>query len=344
MARTVIFAEQTLTNFAYQSAFGCYAVTAPTLLFTLTEGQEYVAVFDGAEYTLTAASFTGGDGTTCVYIGNTLVQGGENNGIPFALVCDMTNGYTHVMSLDTASSHTAALYQEDTDSEGPTSQQVRLYNHTGTPQDYTVDKGIRLFSPDGTPRDFISSNPVETTVQPDFSAGDMEVLPGDGELFSKVTVQQPETLIAENIASGVNIAGIVGEFAGGAELKFASGEFTGNGSYVNVSHGLGVTPDIIFVRKVKKTASTSKQYIDACLAMSSNLRDKLALTWLSWYLISQVYNANTTYSKMGIGSSSGLNIGVTLVNDTTFRVGDTYNVYLTESGVNHYWFAIGGLI
>ena len=61
----------------------------------------------------------------------------------------------------------------------------------------------------------------EKTIAPDFSGGDMEVTPGEGAMFSKVTVQQPETLIPENIAEGVDIAGIIGTLAaGGIDLPF----------------------------------------------------------------------------------------------------------------------------
>ena len=56
---------------------------------------------------------------------------------------------------------------------------------------------------------------VETTIDPDFSAGDMEVVPEDGKVFSKAIIQKPETLVPENIAEGVNVAGIVGALSAG---------------------------------------------------------------------------------------------------------------------------------
>lgn len=56
---------------------------------------------------------------------------------------------------------------------------------------------------------------VETSVALDFSGGDMEVTPNEGEAFSKVTIPQPETLVAENIAEGVTVAGIEGTHSGG---------------------------------------------------------------------------------------------------------------------------------
>lgn len=51
---------------------------------------------------------------------------------------------------------------------------------------------------------------VETTVNLDFSSGDMEVTPAEGKVFEKVSIPAPTNLIPENIAEGVDIAGIVG--------------------------------------------------------------------------------------------------------------------------------------
>ena len=61
-----------------------------------------------------------------------------------------------------------------------------------------------------------TSKPEETKeVLLDFSSGDMEVVPTTGKVFSKITIPQPENLLPENIAEGVNVAGIVGVLAAG---------------------------------------------------------------------------------------------------------------------------------
>lgn len=63
---------------------------------------------------------------------------------------------------------------------------------------------------------------VETeavTKTADFSNGNMLIQPTKGKYLESVTVKKPETLIPENIAEGVDIAGILGTFLGngGAE-------------------------------------------------------------------------------------------------------------------------------
>lgn len=58
-------------------------------------------------------------------------------------------------------------------------------------------------------------DPVETEVELDFSGGDMEVVPLEGKVFSKVSIPVPEGLVPENIVKGVMVAGIEGTSEGG---------------------------------------------------------------------------------------------------------------------------------
>lgn len=61
---------------------------------------------------------------------------------------------------------------------------------------------------------------TEKNVELDFSAGDAVVMAESRKPFSKVTINKPETLVAENIAKNVNIAGIIGtlESGGGDDI------------------------------------------------------------------------------------------------------------------------------
>lgn len=58
-------------------------------------------------------------------------------------------------------------------------------------------------------------NSEEKTVDLDFSNGDIEVTPKEDYLLDKVTINKPETLLPENIAKDVEIAGVVGTMTGG---------------------------------------------------------------------------------------------------------------------------------
>ena len=61
----------------------------------------------------------------------------------------------------------------------------------------------------------VQAETEDVTVVPDFSGGDILVEPSEDKLISSVTITKPETLTAENIAAGVDIAGIVGTHQGG---------------------------------------------------------------------------------------------------------------------------------
>lgn len=67
-------------------------------------------------------------------------------------------------------------------------------------------------------------NPEEKAVDPDFSVGDISVTPTFGKLLSKVQIKKPETLVPENIAKDVTIAGVTGVHEGGG-----SGDGSGDG-------------------------------------------------------------------------------------------------------------------
>ena len=90
-----------------------------------------------------------------------------------------------------------------------------------------------------------TSKPEEkANVALDFSGGDMTVAPGTGKVFSEVSIPKPENLISENIAEGIDIAGVIGALPPGLNLVYKYVKFTGTGNIQTVTHDLGVVPDI----------------------------------------------------------------------------------------------------
>lgn len=87
-----------------------------------------------------------------------------------------------------------------------------------------------------------ASGAVETetrTVAADFSGGDMTIAPSsDGKVMTEVVVTKPETLLPENIAEGVDIAGIIGTLAasaGGEDVAYKIASNTG--TYTGAAYG-----------------------------------------------------------------------------------------------------------
>lgn len=56
-------------------------------------------------------------------------------------------------------------------------------------------------------------------IVPDFSAGDYKVVSPTGLLVRSAIIKKPKTLVPDNIAEGVEIAGVVGTHVGGGEVE-----------------------------------------------------------------------------------------------------------------------------
>lgn len=94
----------------------------------------------------------------------------------------------------------------------------------------------------------------EVPVTLNLSEGNQTVPAPDGTLMRSVVITKPDTLIPENIAQGVNIAGIIGALAcggsggGSGEWVYASGTFeTETETDYTLTHNLGVVPDIFII-------------------------------------------------------------------------------------------------
>lgn len=73
------------------------------------------------------------------------------------------------------------------------------------------DDGAAAGGGGANPSEIVENLPIAL----DFSDGDQEIVAPDGVLVKSAIIQKPETLNPENIAEGVNIAGIVGTLAAG---------------------------------------------------------------------------------------------------------------------------------
>ena len=186
----------------------------------------------------------------------------------------------------------------------------------------------------------------EKTVAADFSGGDMILEPTEGKYLSKATVTKPDTLIPENIAAGVNIAGIVGSLTGGSDVKITSGNFRGSTSGgVPVSHGLGKMPDIVIVYTINQPSSASTGIILQATGMTTTFYNK---SGASSSFIKQGGTAQSGATKIRLLGNSGIETTsasnqANSINKATaneFYVGNT--TYKTGD-FDYAWIAIAGL-
>lgn len=208
MAKTIIFpAQEVEFNTLFYDTYLATIIYPPP--FTLVAGETYTVQWGDSTWPVEAIGVDdivpGG-----VAIGNGEAFGFPGNGEPF-IIANWTEGSVLIVSLLTDSlSKQVAIYQSEEESP------IVLKDRTGTGIEYEGVEGVRLFDKDGGSKLFVP--PVEKeekTVELDFSGGDMEVMPSDGKLLSKVGIPIPENLLPENIAKDVDIAGVVGTHEGG---------------------------------------------------------------------------------------------------------------------------------
>lgn len=204
---------------------------------------------------------------------------------------------------------------------------------------YTAPAGVDGYNP--VVVDVKTDTPVETTVNLDFSSGDMVVTPKTGEVFSKATIAKPDALISENIAEGVDIAGIIGTLAsGGSKMIFSTGIITTSEAGVaTVSHGLGRVPDIIFIIYTGNDYSTYPRLRSAA-GISSALKKKLGTGFASYIAdIASGKNYPAANRDFIIDYTSSFGHIIKNATETDFKVGSSSYPILA----NTTWIAIGGL-
>lgn len=109
--RTVVLEEQTVDGFGYQSQLGVYFRALNPSPCVLELGKEYTVEWDGAEYTGTSFMFNNGE-SNLIAIGNTILGGGEDTGVPFAVAYNSETDYLNMFAMTTENSHTLTIYQD----------------------------------------------------------------------------------------------------------------------------------------------------------------------------------------------------------------------------------------
>lgn len=339
MAEILLLPEQQFTSVYVEGTGWCWDIPAT---FDLVPGQSYRIVFDGAEWPCIAVDISAMIPNT-VAIGNGAAFGLPGNGEPFVVMDYIGGDEISILCLtDSAiqNTHTISIYGEE--SGEPEQPKILLRDHTGTAVGYEMPQRLRLDTSDGGTTEFIHEDlvaePVEKEVELDFSGGDMTVEPEDGTLFSKVAILKPEHLVPENIAEGVNIAGIVGALAAGGSTKVAYGEFTGNGASVTLEHGLGVTPDIFFVRS--KSSKSGITFLSRLVGMSTAFKTKCE--WAQPQMLVCHNNGAVDARGITLGIDTD-NVACPASNANSDSIVVGASAYPLYNGFTYAWTAIGGL-
>lgn len=339
-----LLATQTYDGFFLHPTFQVYGKLLDRRL-NLTPGERYFVYWDDTVFLCTAHDVSALMGVGALALGNLRGFGFESgNNEPFVFVA-FPEDYPMIAALtdtEAGGSHTLGIFSQDVS--------VVLLNRDGVGIPYSGVKTVRLMTADGKTKDFSSVSSVESTVELDFSGGDMVVTPEAGELFSKLNILQPETLKDFNIAKGVEIAGIIGTFAGGgANVKIAAGVLGQNSSTTTtITHNLGIIPDIIiYYGGIAHTLNTKGALVgfatSEAFAQQTGVGGMYSFCRVTKTVGGQsVSNTFSDYSEeeeyVTYNISSVSQIG--RATETTFAIGasSTYPVYKGTI-----WIAIGGL-
>lgn len=249
MADVVIFPEQTL-EFLTENGYGEWAAfPAP---FVLVAGETYRVVLDGTTYVLPCEVVDGMPTVTNIEDLNSTTQPEGAFALyylPAELSEDGTDGVVlPLVDSTNASTHTLAIYQT-----AVVSNDVITENWDGSTEVHPGVESVSLETEDGGEKEFILKDlvaePVEKTVELDFSGGDMTVTPEEGQVFSSILIPKPPNLIPENIPKDLDIAGVIGAMAAssGGNVRIAAGSMTLEAGYfqrIETAHGF--VPDFIF--------------------------------------------------------------------------------------------------
>lgn len=341
MAENVILSKIEC-SFSYDSTFGAYVSSANNPTFSLIPDQEYRIVWDDMEYTRTAFAFTFADGSQCVGVGNPLAAGQTANDDKFCIVYDDTHKIVHYLSLEQTASHEVAIYQIVEDEQIATGATVVLKDRNGNDlPPFEGVAGVDVLDADGNSQMFLPGEAEEKTVELDFSNGGMSVLPGEGKLLTKVDILKPENLKPENIAEGIDVAGVLGTLAaggGGAGARAIGGTFKGNGAAMTVYHNLGEIPKmlIIFADSQSSTAKVTMAMGFRSDFVPSGVTYKSAS--LMFYKASSTYGGSYSASTTALENSNSNRLrGVT---SEKFVFGASSGSGVTDSARTYTWVAI----
>lgn len=215
----VIFEEQEVSGFTYNGSVGVYQQSVTPAPFILELEKVYKVNYDDAEYECTSFVFSYGE-YEMIAIGNTALAGGEDTGAPFAIAYNPSTDYVNFFATTDAASHTIAIYEESTTEDTPTETSkgvdIILYDRTGAAVPYIAVDELETDTVGSDEKTvFTHGVAVENAeYEADFAEGNQKVTLEKGQLLKEFTVVKPENLLPEYIKKNVEVAGVIGEFAG----------------------------------------------------------------------------------------------------------------------------------
>ena len=236
----LIFANESLEFVPFQTGLYLWQTwgTDSLVPFELVVGETYTVSWDGMEYPCVAV--TNGElfGLGNLFYGEL----GEDTGEPFVIGINADGTNTFILTPESGT-HSIEIYR------GVPGEGIVLKDRNGTDLVFKGKEKVKIPTESGGKQIFSRGEAITNVpIELDFSGGNQSVTAPAGQLVKSAVIYKPDSLVPENIAEGVDIAGVLGTLAaGGGGGGVATGRFTGNGGYVTVTHDLGSVPKMVFV-------------------------------------------------------------------------------------------------
>lgn len=206
-------------QFAIDEATGVYVVFIPQAPCVLEMGCTYTVYWDGVKYEGLAAQDVSeaAQSPNSVAIGNITTMGGTGNNEPFAVLYLGAANAACLYSI-TDGEHSITIYKEiiTEEPEPEPEPDIVLKDYNGEDMFFSGVEKVALENTEGEMVFFSKGDTLENIdIELDFTNGNQTVEAPKGYLVKGATIQKPETLVPENIAKDVTVAGIVGTHAGG---------------------------------------------------------------------------------------------------------------------------------
>lgn len=242
----VILTEQTL-SFAYDESRGAYVNNSNPSLFLPSLGETYVVGWDGVEYS--CVSYEDESYEDMILIGNTLMINGVDTGEPFIIASKSDGSGMTIFTTETAETHSVYVNRETEETVGV---DIVLYDRTGAAVTYNNADTLTTDTPDeAMGATFTYGKAVENAeYELDFSDGNQKVALDKGNLLKEFTLVKPENLAPEYIKKNINVAGVVGEFAGDEMEKTVELDMTDGDQVIDAD------PDTVMTRVTVKKPDT----------------------------------------------------------------------------------------
>lgn len=226
--------------------------------------------------------------------------GREIGGVPGEFIGDTEE--VSVGSIEGGDTHDLNLAVEDLTIEPSAEGKVLSKVTIRKPADLAAENILAGKNIGGVVGNLVMTSGTETVIDPDFSGGNIEVTPAEGTHFSKVTVEKPDNLLPENIAEGIDIAGIIGTLVAGGgsesyQYKHKVAKAASSAAGARFSIDFGFTPDILFVQSNDAVSSSSGSIVVAAFGVSTAFAEKISNKTTTTYLSACITRGSngTTY-------------------------------------------------